>query len=268
MWADEISGQRRRLRADRDRSAAADGRLLRGGAARSRICWSCRSRFRKSICTRPRRRSRCCTACAAVRGGRPACLLVPSKVDRRTSLGRQARALPGGPGLAGRAGPGPAGGARRGLQGGDVDRRACSRHRRAPGGVRAGRRGRTVARALQGRRGAGARTDPCRSSPADRACAGAAWHSIADRRPGAGRRRVRRPDGGGAGQAEAGGAAGLLLRIGAEREAWLHPRPGLHQTALAMAGLAHRGVDLRRRRAGFLGRPRPMLRASSRRCCA
>jgi chromosome partitioning protein len=27
----------------------------------------------------------------AVRGGRPACLLVPSKVDRRTSLGRQAR---------------------------------------------------------------------------------------------------------------------------------------------------------------------------------
>lgn len=28
----------------------------------------------------------------AVRGGRPSCLLVPSKVDRRTSLGRQARA--------------------------------------------------------------------------------------------------------------------------------------------------------------------------------
>ena len=28
----------------------------------------------------------------AVRGGRPPCLLVPSKVDRRTSVGRQARA--------------------------------------------------------------------------------------------------------------------------------------------------------------------------------
>ena len=86
---------------------------------------------------------------------------------------------------------------------------------------------------------------------------------------------------GAAGSARHGGNRGPALR-GRRRRAGLGGDLGLRPCDRPLGGragpapalnfhesaLAGRAVDFCRRRAGFFGRPRPMLKASSRRCCA
>jgi chromosome partitioning protein len=143
----------------------------------------------------------------AARRGPPSCLLVPSKVDRRTSVGRQARAAlvrlgwQVGPALGQRAAHSDA------LQGRQVDRRACARHRRAPGGARARPGGgrptcplpgtrRSIRARLRGRRGGHATGSRAR---------------VPSGRPASDRRILPRSDGSDAFEAAARRAAGFSL---------------------------------------------------------